>query len=104
MPYAQRLADTPIGLSLLALLDNHLLALVIDDVGAGCRPRRAIVQAIRPLLTISSAPLVSGSGTDPGSVSGLFNVQTLLKDMRTRSVDQRRLIWHFYGCSLGHLG
>ena len=80
MPYAQRLADVPIGLSLLAQLDNPLLVLVINDMGAGCALRRAIVQAIRPLLAISSEPLVSCSGTDPGSVSGLFNAQALLKD------------------------
>lgn len=48
--------------------------------GAGCRLRRAIVQAIRPLLAISSEPLVSSKGTDAGSVSGLFNAQALLKD------------------------
>jgi hypothetical protein len=33
-----------------------------------------------PLLAISSEPLVSGAGTDTGSVSGLFNTQALLKD------------------------
>ncbi len=80
MPYAQRLADVPIGLSLFAQFDNPLLAQVINGMGAGCRLRRAIVQAIRPLLAISSEPLVSGAGTDPGSVSGLFNAQALLKD------------------------
>lgn len=80
MPYAQRLADVPIGLSLLAQFDNPMLAQVISGMGAGCRLRRAIVQTIRPLLTISSEPLVSGSGTDAGGVSGLFNAQALLKD------------------------
>ena len=73
VPYAQRLADVSIGLSLFAQFDNPLLALVINGMGAGCGTRRAIVRAIRPLLAISSEPLVSGSGTDPGSVSGLLN-------------------------------
>lgn len=80
MPYAQRLADVSIGLSLFAQFDNPLLALVINGMGAGCGSRSAIVRAIRPLLEISSEPLVSGAGTDPGSVSGLFNAQALLKD------------------------
>lgn len=80
VPYAQRLADVPIGLSLFAQFDNSLLAQVINGMGAGCWLRRAIVQAIRPLLAISSEPLVSGAGTDAGSVSGLFNAQVLLKD------------------------
>ncbi|VXA80931.1 hypothetical protein AERO9A_420326 [Aeromonas salmonicida] len=80
VPYAQRLADVPIGLSLFAQFDNPLLAQVINGMRAGCRLRRAIVQAIRPLLAISSEPLVSGAGTDAGSVSGLFNAQALLKD------------------------
>ena len=80
VPYAQRLADVPIGPSLLAQFDNPLLALVINGMGARCGPRRAIVQTLRSLLAISSEPLVSGAGTDPGSVSGLFNAQALLKD------------------------
>lgn len=80
VPYAQRLADVPIGPSLLAQFDNPLLALVINGMGARCGSRRAIVQTIRSLLAISSEPLVSGADTDPGSVSGLFNAQALLKD------------------------
>ena len=80
VPYAQRLADVPIGPSLLAQFDNPLLALVINGMGARCGSRRAIVQTLRSLLAISSEPLVSGAGTDPGSVSGLFNAQALLKD------------------------
>ncbi|KHA56736.1 hypothetical protein NM74_10045 [Aeromonas hydrophila] len=77
---AQRLADVPIGLSLLAQCDNHLLPLVIDGVGTGCGSRRAIVQPIRPLLAISREPLVSGAGTDAGGVSRFFNAQALFKD------------------------
>ena len=77
VPYAQRLADVPIGPSLLAQFDNPLLALVINGMGA----RRVTEQAIRSLLAISSEPLVSGAGTDPGSVSGLFNAQALLKEL-----------------------
>lgn len=42
--------------------------------------RRSIAQTIKPLLVISSEPLVSGAGTDTGCVSGLFNAQILLKD------------------------
>lgn len=42
--------------------------------------RRAIVQTIRLLFTISSELLVSSVGTDAGSVGGLFNAQALLKD------------------------
>ncbi|CAJ1914062.1 hypothetical protein LCEOLIKB_04000 [Aeromonas hydrophila] len=70
----------PIGLSLFAQFDNPLLAQVINGMGVGCGLRRAIVQAIGPLLAISNEPLVSGAGTDAGSVSGLFYAQALFKD------------------------
>jgi len=87
--YAQRLAYVPIGLSLLALFDNHLLSLVIYGVGAGCWSRRAIMQAIGPLLAISCEPLVSGSSTDPGSVSRLFNAQALFKDTQDKKLSTK---------------
>ncbi len=80
MPYAQRLADVPIDLSLSVQFDTPLLAQVINGMGAKCGSRRAIVQAIGPLLAISSEPLVSGAGSNAGSMSGFFKAQTLLKD------------------------
>lgn len=89
MPYAQGLADVPIGLSQFAQFDNPLLARVIDGMGAGCGSRRAIVQAIGPLLAISSEPLVSGTGTDPGSVSRLFNAQALFKDTLDKKLSSK---------------
>ena len=51
--------------------------------------RRAIVQAIRPLLAISSEQLVSGAGTNAGSVSGLFNAQALFNDTHDKKLSTK---------------
>lgn len=82
----QRLAYVPISLS---LIDNHLLPLVIDGMGEGCGARRAILQAIRLLLAISCEVLVSGSGSDPGSVSSPFNTQALFKDTQEKKLSTK---------------